>query len=139
MKKLLFLMVLASSLNAWSIDNPEKFNKLCATTYRTAAKDMLKLIKQFHKNEIDAKELAALSTSVKTQVMVARAPCVYLEKPEARSCSDRYKEIYTEVNSRVSAGALFLGTQQQVQSGRAYALLTEANIFFVDAGCHNFL
>lgn len=138
MKKLIYLLVLASSLSAWSVTNPEVFNKTCATTYRTGTKDILKLIKEFNNKKIDTKELAAQTSSVTAQIIVARATCHYFESPEARACSDRYKEVYFEARAKVSAGALLTGTQTEVEAGRAFAILTEGKLFVVDIGCQQF-
>ena len=142
MKKLIFLIALVSSVSAWSNTksdtNTVEFNKNCATAYRTGSIDMLKLIKEFNNQAIDTKELAASSASVSAQVAVIRTACTYFESPEAKSCSDRYKAIYSDVRSKVSAGALLTGTQTEVAAGRAYANLTEGKLLFCDAFCRKF-
>ncbi len=135
MKNILLALVLALSFNTQASEKNTEFNSTCASAYKTATQDMLKLIRDFQNESIDAKQLSALTSKVSTEVSVVRTTCALLESPEARKCSDRYKEVYTDIRAKVSPGALLTGNQTEVEAGVIYLLAIEGRLAYIDLSC----
>jgi hypothetical protein len=131
-------ILLATLLSAqvWASENND-FNRSCSQAYRVATTDLLRVIDNFQNKRITSTDAAALVASVSGQVKLVRGACVFAESPEARKCSDRYKEIYVDVSSRVSAGALVLGNQKEVDAGFLFVKSLEFKMGLIDLQCQN--
>ena len=131
----IFLATLVS-VNVWAQANEESdFNKSCAQAYRVATTDLLTVIKGFQEKRLNSTESAGAVTSVASQVKVVRGMCVFTESPQARSCSDRYKEVYQDVSAKVSPGALLTGNQTEIDAGFLFVKGIEVKLALIDARC----
>lgn len=124
------------SLNVWAQSNEESvFNSRCGQSYRVATTDLLTVIKGFQEKRLDSTETAGAITAVASQVRLVRGMCLLTESPQARNCSDRYKEVYREVSAKVSPGALLTGNQTEIDANFLFVKRIEVKLALIDARC----